>query len=71
MHLPALSAREVIRILERANFRFIRSSGGHRIFARGIRLVVVPYHPGDLKIGTVHAIIKATGMTQAEFLTYR
>lgn len=71
MRLPALTPSEVIRIVERAGFHFIRSRGSHRIFARGNTLVVIPFHRRDLKPGTLRAIIKATGLTPEEFLTLR
>lgn len=71
MRLPALRADEVIRILERAGFSFLRSRGSHRIFARGARLIVVPYHRGDLRVGTIRAIIRASGLTIEDFMRLR
>lgn len=67
MRLPVLRADEVIRILERAGFRFIRSRGSHRIFSSGARMVVIPYHRGDLKSGTLRAIIRSSGLTVEDF----
>lgn len=71
MRLPTLTPSEAIRIVERAGFRFVRSRGGHRIFARGNTLIVLPFHRRDLKLGTLRAIIKATGLTPDEFLALR
>lgn len=71
MRLPALTPSEVIRIVERAGFRFIRSRGSHRVFAHGSTLVVIPFHRRDLKPGTLRAIIKATGLTPEEFIKLR
>lgn len=71
MRLPALTSADVIRIIERAGFRFVRSRGSHRIFAHGYRLVVIPFHRGDLRPGTIRAIIKACGLSPEEFLSLR
>jgi predicted RNA binding protein YcfA (HicA-like mRNA interferase family) len=70
--LPALTAREVIRALERGGFAVSRTSGSHcrLVHTRDpARKVTVPIHRGDLKRGTLRAIIAQAGMTVAEFLT--
>jgi len=70
--LPALTAREVIRALGRAGFVVSRTSGSHcRLIhdADPARKVTVPVHSGDLKRGTLRAIIAQSGLTVAEFLT--
>jgi predicted RNA binding protein YcfA (HicA-like mRNA interferase family) len=54
--LPALTARTVIRALERAGFVVSRTSGSHcrLIHVRDpARKVTVPAHGGDLKRGTL------------------
>jgi len=69
--LPALTAREAIRALERAGFVVSRTSGRHcrLIHARDpARKVTVPVHSGDLKRGTLRAIIAQAGMTVVEFM---
>ncbi len=69
--LPALGARDVIRALGRAGFVASRTSGSHcRLIysANPARKVTVPIHTGDLKRGTLRAIIAQAGMTVAEFL---
>jgi predicted RNA binding protein YcfA (HicA-like mRNA interferase family) len=71
--LPALTAREVIRALERAGFAVSRTSGSHRRLAYShARSRAQGYGArahGDLKRGTLRAIIAQAGMTVAEFLT--
>lgn len=70
--LPALTARDVIRALERAGFVVSRTSGSHCRLIHGsnpARKVTVPVHSGDLKRGTLRAIIAQAGMTVTEFLT--
>jgi predicted RNA binding protein YcfA (HicA-like mRNA interferase family) len=70
--LPALTAREVIRALERAGFWEARTSGSHCRLIHATdpaRKVTVPIHSGDLKRGTLRGIIAQAGLTVAEFLT--
>ena len=66
--LPALKAREVIRILERAGFYEVRQRGSHLQLKRGNLLVTVPVHSGDLNPTTLRSIIRQAGMTVEEFL---
>jgi predicted RNA binding protein YcfA (HicA-like mRNA interferase family) len=70
--LPALTARQVIRALERAGFTVTRMSGGHCRLVHANnpeRKVTVPVHAGDLKRGTLRAIIAQAGFASvAEFL---
>jgi predicted RNA binding protein YcfA (HicA-like mRNA interferase family) len=71
--LPALTARDVIRALGRAGFVISRTSGSHcRLIhaTNSARKVTVPVHSGDLKRGTLRAIIAQAGMTVAEFLAF-
>ncbi len=69
--LPALTARDVIRALERAGFEQSRMSGSHcRLIHESdpARKVTVPVHTGDLKRGTLRAIIAQASLTLPEFL---
>ena len=71
--LPALTARDVIRTLERAGFAVSRTSGSHCRLIHQVdsaRNFSVPVHSGDLKRGTLRAIIAQAGMTVAEFLQF-
>ena len=71
--LPALTAREVIRGLGRAGFVISRTSGSHCRLVHETdpaRKVTVPVHSGDLKRGTLRAIIAQAGLTVAEFLAF-
>jgi len=47
--LPRITAREVIRVLERIGFRLVRQSGSHKIYKneKGVR-ITVPYHSGKI-----------------------
>jgi len=66
--LPALTAKDVIRVLEKAGFSFVRQKGSHCIYVRGAIGVTIPYHFGDLRKATLHKIIKQAGFTTEEFI---
>jgi len=66
--LPALRAREVIRLLEDAGFYEVRQRGSHLQLKRGNLLVTMPVHSGDLHTRTLRSIIRQAGMTVEEFL---
>jgi len=69
--LPTLTARQVIRALERAGYVVSRTSGSHcRLIDPGnpARKVTVPVHSTDLKRGTLRSIISQAGLTVAEFI---
>ena len=42
--VPRLTAAEAEAILLSAGFVWLRSKGSHRIYAKGLRRVVVPFH---------------------------
>ena len=68
---PVLTAREVIRLLERHGYTLDHSTGSHRVYynAGSGRRLTVPYHRGDLPIGTPLAILKASGIPREEWKT--
>jgi len=68
--LPMLSAREVIKILNKLNFRFIRQVGSHMFFEHPDgRTTIIPNHPGrDIGRGLLNKIIKHDmKLTREEF----
>ena len=66
--VPALTPTRVIRVLEKAGFRFLRQKGSHQIFVKSARLIVIPHHNQDLRKGTLHHIIRQSGLSVEEFL---
>ena len=42
--LPRLTAADAEAVLSKAGFVWLRSKGSHRIYAKGGRRVVVPFH---------------------------
>lgn len=70
--LPVLSAREVLKALERAGFERVGQKGSHvrlKAHRQGQpRIVVVPLHP-EIAKGTLLSIMRQAGMTREEFLS--
>ena len=64
---PICTPKELVRILRKLGFEFYRQKGGHQIFVKDERMVVVPMHSKDLKRPTQNNIIKGTGLSQEEF----
>ena len=69
--LPVLSAKQVIKALERMGFKIARQSGSHIHLWNDQRriLVTVPNHK-ELAKGTLNGIIKQSKMNRDEFLSY-
>lgn len=61
--LPVVTAKAMVAVLLRAGFTEFRQRGSHRIFARGSQRAIVPMHGGNLKPGTLKAILDAAGLT--------
>jgi predicted RNA binding protein YcfA (HicA-like mRNA interferase family) len=68
--LPVLKAREVIEVLERAGFRFIRQKGSHAIYVHPDgRVTEVPMHRGeDIGRGLLRKIIRDMKISREGFL---
>ena len=70
--LRRLSGREVCAILIRHGFAEVRQRGSHVVMQkradRGTVTVPVPLH-AELRTGTLHSIIRQSGVPRAEFET--
>ncbi len=54
-----MKSRELIKLLERNGFVFIRQTGSHAIYKKpGNQIVVVPIHSKDIPKGTLSGILK-------------
>ncbi|MBU1291423.1 type II toxin-antitoxin system HicA family toxin [bacterium] len=42
--LPRLKAQEAEKLLLKAGFKMVRSKGSHRIYRKGERRIIVPFH---------------------------
>jgi predicted RNA binding protein YcfA (HicA-like mRNA interferase family) len=60
--------REVIKMLEKAGWRHVRTSGNHRVFrSPDGRITIVSGNLGDdVKPGTYRAILRQTGIKEPE-----
>lgn len=69
-HFPAVTAREIVRALERLGFSFDRQHGSHAYYRHPVsrRIVSVPMHSGDVKRGLVFGIQKQSGCSREEFI---
>ena len=70
--LPALTAKKLIKALEKIGFELDHQTGSHRIYyhPRTARKAVIPYHVKDLPKGTLLSIIKQSGITKEELINY-
>lgn len=58
-----MKPKELIYLLKKNGFLFIRQSGSHAIYKRNDELmVVVPIHNKDIPIGTLNGILKDAGL---------
>ncbi len=59
-----LTAREIIKKIEANGWRFLQQTGGHRIFVHHAirKIIIVPIHKGDLKIGSERQILRDAGL---------
>ena len=66
--LPALTPREVIKVLEKNGFELDRVKGSHHIYyhAETRKRIVVPVHKRDLPKGTLLEILKQAGITREQ-----
>ncbi len=69
--LPAVTSKEVVKVLESIGFQFIRQSGSsHAIYKRADdkRRTNVPMHSGKIiKRKTLKSILKDAGLTVDQF----
>jgi predicted RNA binding protein YcfA (HicA-like mRNA interferase family) len=60
-----MKAREVIKLIKKDGWSFVRQTGSHKIFKHATKrgIVVVPEHGSeDIKIGTLNSILKQAGL---------
>lgn len=57
--IPAVTAKQLVRIVERLGFEFRRQTGSHAIYVRPSdhARVVIPMHSGNLKRKTLRGIL--------------
>lgn len=67
---PALTPAELVRLLQKHGFEFVRSKGSHQIFKNRTtgKMTIVPMHKSDPPKGTLLAILKQAGIDKDELL---
>lgn len=68
--LPNVTAKELVRALEKVGFVLQRQKGSHATFRdpETKRTTVVPLHSGDVKRPLLKMILLQAGLTEEEFL---
>ncbi|KKP92506.1 MAG: hypothetical protein UR98_C0024G0002 [Parcubacteria group bacterium GW2011_GWA1_36_12] len=64
--MKSFKPRQIIKVLERKGFSFVRQKGSHRLYKKGDLKVTVPYHNKDLKRGTLKSILHHADITDKE-----
>ena len=70
-HLPALTPKDVFRVLQRSGFYLHHTTGSHYILKHREKpslRVTLPWHSRDLKRGTLASIIDQAGYKIEEFV---
>ena len=58
-----MKPRELISLLEKEGFVFVRQSGSHAIYRKaGSKIIVVPIHSKDIPTGTLNSILRDAGL---------
>lgn len=68
MKMPRLTAKEIIKLIEKKGFVLVRQSGGHRIYrnGKGVR-ITVPFHSGEiLHPKIIKSIIRDAELTEED-----
>jgi len=71
--LPSLTAKQVLRALNKAGFYVHHQTGSHATLKHPNhprKRVTIPIHARELPRGTLIAIVKQAGMTLDEFAEY-
>lgn len=65
---PSVTPDDLIRILRKHGFEFVRSKGSHQILKNRVtgKMTIVPMHKRDLPKGTLLAILKQAGIDKDE-----
>ena len=69
--LPAVTPKQLIRVLAQRGWEVDRVRGSHHVLVhpQRQRVIVVPVHNRELKVGTLAAILRNAGINGEELLT--
>lgn len=67
--LPVLNSKKLIKIFLKEGFKIDHITGSHYVMFSSIsnKTITIPYHIKDLPKGTIHSIIKASGIEMNKF----
>ena len=67
--LPNRSAKQVIKVLLAHGYVFDHATGSHQAYIKADtdNRVVIPFHNRSLTPGTLHSIIKQSGLQREDF----
>ena len=68
--LRGFSGLEVIKILQRLGFEWLRTKGSHAVMRKGEKVCVVPVHD-ELAVGTLRSVLRQAGVSPEEFLSVK
>jgi predicted RNA binding protein YcfA (HicA-like mRNA interferase family) len=66
----SIRSKEVVRVVKLLNYEFDHATGSHHVYKNlnTNKIIVIPMHNKDLRIGTVKAIIRQLDITQKYLL---
>lgn len=64
---PVLSPNEVIKVLEKFNFKYVSQKGSHIKYSNGDRVVIIPNH-SEVAKGTLKSILTMANIPLDEFI---
>lgn len=64
---PVLRPEQVVKVLEKNGFQFVKQRGSHRKYKKGGSTVIVPMHY-ELAKGTLMSILEHAGLTLDELM---
>ena len=66
--LGGWSGREVIAVLQKMGFVWVRTKGAHAVLRSGRKVCVVPLHD-ELAVGTLRGILRQAEISPDDFLS--
>lgn len=67
--LRGWSGRDVIAVLMKMGFEWVRTKGSHAVLKSGSNTCIVPLH-GELDVGTLRSVLRQAKVSSTEFLAY-
>ncbi|OGJ05768.1 hypothetical protein A2456_03380 [Candidatus Nomurabacteria bacterium RIFOXYC2_FULL_36_19] len=67
--LPVLNSKKLIKIFLKEGFVVDHITGSHYVMFNPVskKIITIPYHTKDLPKGTIHSIIKLSGIEIKKF----